>query len=177
MFSFKQHRNPPPLPKWTSLYLPFTPKMWIATIITVLLSTLFIYCYGVNHPSAEYLPSELVFKSLGIIVDSSQSLKLISPVTRIFFGVFIMGFFVISVGYKGALISVLSLPHDVDPLGKLHFIIYSCPCPQFFDFPVDTLEDFANSVDPIGSRVCIQRIYITNYHPQIFALYFICTVC
>jgi hypothetical protein len=127
-YDMLQHHHLPPLPSWTSFYIPFKPLVWLFCFLSIVLSVIFIMVYGAAYPKSEYLPKDSTFFLMGVILESSQPhlSNLKSNTIRLFFVLFGLSFAVITCGYKGALTSSLSVIHEPPPYSQLNNLNNQC---------------------------------------------------
>ncbi len=64
--------KPPPNPKWMDLTFPFGIGTWIATIFTLMASTLFVIGYSLMYPGAECTPGFAAFVLMAVLLCESD---------------------------------------------------------------------------------------------------------
>ena len=121
---------PGPLPQLTALLLPYTPFVWFAVIITILLGGL--VCFILS-----WLLKKSNINEIGYFSSFSNNFLLIyscvvnTPWTaipntnpmRIFIGLWAISFIILAVAYKGSLVSYLTIPLQQAPINT-HKEIY-----------------------------------------------------
>nr|XP_040575485.1 glutamate receptor ionotropic, delta-1-like [Lepeophtheirus salmonis] len=147
----------PPLPQWKSLAYPLTLSVWLGVFLSILGSLGFIYIYTTVTNSYEKSFSFVsgVFFYLGTLFDISQPMtSTLSKLSiRLAYTTFLLAIFVVTIGYRGSLISVLSVPHQSLPINSVKEVAESpLPIASFGPFHYETFmtsqdEDIQKIVD------------------------------
>ncbi len=135
--------KPPPNPKWLDLVLPLELETWLGTIATLAICTLFLASYGILSPNAECSPGYAVFILISIVscvndplyqkfrYEQDQDLREASSEypgftrsggLRLFFTLFTLLMFVLTIEYRGGLnasFTVSIIPQPMDSIAEL----------------------------------------------------------
>ncbi|XP_040575409.1 ionotropic receptor 21a-like isoform X1 [Lepeophtheirus salmonis] len=157
--------KPPPLAQWKSLAYPLTISVWLGVFLSILVSLGFIYIYTTVTNSYEKSFSFVsgVFFYLGTLFDISQPMtSTLSKLSiRLAYTTFLLAIFVVTIGYRGSLISVLSVPHQSPPINSVKEVAES-PLPIASLGPL-YYETFMTSQDEDTQKIVNKFIVHYDY--------------
>ena len=151
--------QPQPLAQWQAITYPLEPLAWAAFIGIMILCLMFIYFIKFFEVTDQLKNSgEIFLITYGVILDQSnpKMIYLRSQGIRFFIGIFALSTLIISLAYKGTLISVLTVPFVPKPMDLVSELAERA-------LPIGTLgfsfeSDFRGNPDPI-----IQGLADKNY--------------
>ncbi|XP_059083280.1 uncharacterized protein LOC131880621 [Tigriopus californicus] len=145
--------KPKPLPQWMALGLPLQMYTWIAAFFTMIGALIFMYFYGYWSVLESNNHWTRMFFLLGAMVDESlPEIKTIkSHGGRLFLAIFLLCFFVLTIGYRGGLVANLSIPFVPRPIDTVKEVIAD-PRPVI-SFGENFKNDLSKSDDPIIGQI------------------------
>ena len=112
-----QLQKPEPLPLWMNTFQPFTSHVWLSIVTTMLSCCVFVYISS-RCGLFDNIDPFLLFYIL--CEQSKRDTHLVkSDGLRLFLIFYVMSLYVITTGYKGALVSCLAIPVVPLPIGGL----------------------------------------------------------
>lgn len=123
--------RPKPYPKWTALYHPFSVEVWIATILSIVLSVLtlrFVSILSIESSQLDQYYHDYVVCFLAIcghLFGLQQSQEIRSNAIRLFSIWWLFGALILSTGYRSGLISFMTFPFTPPPIDTIEQLIAS----------------------------------------------------
>lgn len=123
-------------------FQPFTPQVWLCLLVTLLLCCLFAYVFSRLGLFDVFDPFILIYV---LCEQSKKDMNLVkSDGQRIFLIFYVISLYIVTTGYKGALVSCLAIPVVPTPIGEL-LIKFNSVSKIIIVNISDTLEELAHS--------------------------------
>lgn len=120
-----------PYAKWTALYHPFTPTVWLAIAISFFLAFLLLYFVSkwrystsLKDPSFEEIQMCVLYV-LGNMVGVQQPQEIRSTANRVFLICWFIAATIIPTGYRSGLISYMTFPFTPAPINTVDHLVRS----------------------------------------------------
>lgn len=122
---------PRPYPKWMALYYPFTPDVWIGTVLSIVLSVLTLWLVAKCSLKSRLIDSyyndiTICFLTVaGHLLGLQQAQEIRLMANRLFLIWWLFGAFILSAGYRSGLISFMTFPYTPPPIDTIRQLVDS----------------------------------------------------
>ena len=153
-------------PKWMILTLPFTWKVWIGTVVTILIVTVVLYTTAILSDKFFLEVScfrDFTFAIMSItsaIFQVSMTKDSRRSSTRILLAAFWIFTVILTIGYRAMLVSLLNIPLFYTPINTLEDLASSDLTPNMANYGGAWTQFFNSTEDPVYMEIWKRMQYI-----------------